>query len=135
MSKKNTVEKFAIGAAIAGAIGFVVGLLTAPKSGKQTRQALKKKADKGVDELEQQMKELQAEFDKVVKAVKKEAGDKADNSRTKVGQAITASKIAKDKLAQIAEAVKSGESKDSELDNAIKDAKQALESLKDYLKK
>ncbi len=37
--------KFAIGALIGAAIGAAAGILTAPKSGKETREDLKKKAD------------------------------------------------------------------------------------------
>ena len=37
--------KFAIGALIGAAAGVVAGLLTAPKSGKETRADIKRKAD------------------------------------------------------------------------------------------
>ena len=136
MSKKSSAaEKFAIGAAIAGLVGFVVGLLTAPKPGKQTRKDLKKTAEKGADEVEKQLKELHAELGKVLKNIEKEAGEKAASSRTKVGKAVVAAAVTKDKLREVLTALHEGEANDSELNNAIQDAKQALESLKDYLKK
>lgn len=38
-------SKFALGALIGGLAGLVAGLLAAPKSGKETRQDLRRKAD------------------------------------------------------------------------------------------
>ena len=40
-----TIGKFALGALIGAAAGLVAGILTAPKSGKETRADLKAKAD------------------------------------------------------------------------------------------
>ncbi|MCL2280399.1 YtxH domain-containing protein [Candidatus Saccharibacteria bacterium] len=42
---KSSGGKFFLGALIGGAVGAVAGLLTAPKSGKETRADIKKKAD------------------------------------------------------------------------------------------
>ena len=50
--KKGMMDKLVMGAIIGGAIGSVVGLSVAPKSGKETREYLKEKSveakDKGV---------------------------------------------------------------------------------------
>ena len=60
--------KFAIGALIGIAAGFVTGILTAPKSGKETRDEIKLKA-------------LEVKDDAVVKAkdAKHKAGDVAED--------------------------------------------------------
>ena len=42
--RAKTALKFAVGMGIAAAIGLARGILFAPKSGKETREALKKKA-------------------------------------------------------------------------------------------
>ncbi len=44
--KKDNGKKIAIGTAIGLAAGYVTGILTAPKSGKETRQDIKKIAPK-----------------------------------------------------------------------------------------
>jgi len=38
---KDTGKKVALGALIAASVGYVAGVLTAPKSGKETRQDIK----------------------------------------------------------------------------------------------
>jgi gas vesicle protein len=45
MSKKNSTVAFIGGAILGGAVGAIIGLLTAPRSGRETRQLLKKSAD------------------------------------------------------------------------------------------
>jgi gas vesicle protein len=45
MSKKNTTVAFIGGAIFGGAMGTVLGLLIAPRKGKETRELLKKSAD------------------------------------------------------------------------------------------
>ena len=41
----KTFKKFALGALFAAAIGYIAGILTAPKSGKETREDLKNAAE------------------------------------------------------------------------------------------
>ncbi|MEO7364397.1 MAG: YtxH domain-containing protein [Candidatus Saccharimonadales bacterium] len=54
MRKKDTTskttKKLAIGAAIAGAAGYLAGVLTAPKSGKATRDDIKDATQRGISE-------------------------------------------------------------------------------------
>ena len=52
------VKKFAIGTVIAAAAGYVAGLLTAPKSGKETREDIKNTAVKTYKVAEKELKEL-----------------------------------------------------------------------------
>jgi len=55
-NKKGIMDKLVMGAIIGGAIGSVVGLSVAPKTGKETRDFIKEKSveakDKGVKILE-----------------------------------------------------------------------------------
>jgi gas vesicle protein len=55
-------NKFALGAVVGtafGAIGgFVAGILTAPKSGKETREDVKRETQKVVDAAEKQVKKV-----------------------------------------------------------------------------
>lgn len=73
MSKKG---KFALGALFGAAAGVVTGFLTAPKSGKETRADLKKKADDAKDTTTK----------------------KADEVKAKTGEAVTKAKTEADKL-------------------------------------
>jgi gas vesicle protein len=70
MSKKT--KRFAIGALIVGAVGYVAGILTAPKSGKETRADIS------------QMR------DKTNEAIEGEIIDKANNARQKAREILSA---------------------------------------------
>lgn len=65
--------KFALGALIGGAIGAVAALLTAPKSGKETREDIKKKVDSIKTDTEKKVKEVSKQAETVAKDVKTHA--------------------------------------------------------------
>ena len=71
MSKKGT-GKFVLGAAI----GAGLGLLFAPKKGKELREDLKEKTGGLINQAKEiDPEEVKKEFDKKVKAIKKELAD------------------------------------------------------------
>ena len=51
MSKDSTGKKVAVGAVVAAAAGFVAGILTAPKSGKETREEVVDKVESTKDDM------------------------------------------------------------------------------------
>jgi len=65
--------KFALGALIGGAIGAVAALLTAPKSGKETREDLKKKVSDIKSDTEKKAKDAKKQVETVAKDVKDKA--------------------------------------------------------------
>ena len=79
MSKDKSVEKkkkgygkFILGAAV----GAGLGILFAPKSGKETRADLKRKLDELVDQIKNiDVEEVKAEFDRKVEEIKEELAD------------------------------------------------------------
>lgn len=131
----KTAKKFAIGAAIAGTAGYLVGVLSAPKAGKQTRADIKNAANNGVGELEKQLKELHTELGKMVDDAKGKGGKASDDAQKKAAEAVDSAKVVKDKLRQVLSALHEGEATDKDLDKAVDEAKQALQHLRDYLKK
>lgn len=70
--KAKTVQNIAIGIGVGVALGVIVGILYAPKSGKETREFLKNKAADTLDSIKDSLKE-NAEM------VKDTALDIADN--------------------------------------------------------
>lgn len=84
--------KFALGALFGAAAGFVAGILTAPKSGKETRADLKVKAD-----------EAKKKADKMVADAKVKGEHMYGNVRSK---ADTAVKDAKETMSDYADRVK-----------------------------
>ncbi len=68
-------NKLAVGALIGAAVGAVAALLTAPKSGKETREALKRRAGKLKTEAEKKAEELKSKAENVKKEVEGQAVD------------------------------------------------------------
>jgi gas vesicle protein len=64
MSRKS---KFTLGAIVGAAVGVVAGLLTAPKSGKETRADLRKKADDVKAAASDKVSQAKTEADKLKK--------------------------------------------------------------------
>lgn len=131
----SNAKKFAVGAALAAAAGYVVGTLTAPKSGKDMRQEVKDTAAKGVAEAEAQLQNVQDEL----KELLDDATDRGDkmNKKAKGELEDLSSKAgdAKDKMTDIIHALRKGKADSKELQKAINDAKTAVKHLRKYLSK
>lgn len=134
-NRKQTIKKVAIGSGIAAAAGYVAGVLTAPKSGKDTRNDLKNTASKGVGKAEAQLKDLHLDIDKATKDAKKASSNASAKAKKEINELVDKSKAAKDKATAVVAAVRRGEAKDEDLAKAVKQAQHALANLRTYLKK
>lgn len=130
--KTNGVKKVAIGAAVGAAAGFVAGVLMAPKSGKETRDDLKKGAKAAVKNANKQLKNAHEELSKFVDKAETQAARMGSAAKREALDALEKGRKTRDQAATIIAAVKSGNSSDEDLDMAVKNAKNALESLKQY---
>lgn len=137
ISRRNphTGRKIAIGSVIAGLAGFLAGILTAPKSGRETRQDIKDSAGKGIDEAEKDVKKLQGEIDKVIKQAKANQTKLSKTAQKELNDLVEKAKDGKDKAGEVLGAVRAGEAEDRDLDRAVKAANRSLGHLKKYLKK
>lgn len=135
MTKDNTAKKFAMGAAVAAVAGYVAGLLTAPKSGKDARQDIKDNAAKGVAEAEKQLQNVQDEL----KSLLDDAANRGDKLSKKAKQELEEISAkagdAKGKTAEVLSALRKGTAEDKELQRALDDAKAAIKHLRSYLSK
>ncbi|MEO6761030.1 MAG: YtxH domain-containing protein [Candidatus Saccharimonadales bacterium] len=133
--KKDTAKKFAIGTIFAAVAGYVAGLLTAPQSGKETRQDIKDKASEGYAAAEKELKKLHTELNDLIN----EASDALSKLKGKSGEslqhAIETSQAAKQKARELLSSLHDGEAEDKDLQKAITDASQAIERLKEFLTK
>ncbi len=131
---KNT-GKWAAGALALGAIGYVAGILTAPKSGKETRADLKNAATKAKTEAEKKLKAILSDLNTRIDEAKvqgaKLKGKAKDDFDKVLGQATTA----KEKVREILSSLHDGDADDPELQKALNDAKKALKHLETYIKK
>ncbi len=122
-------KKWAIGAVLAGIGGYVAGILTAPKSGKETRQDIKDEAVKLKTEAEKKLKEIHTELDVLLGEAKGKAGD----IKSAAGGAVAAAEAAKAKVKEVLSGIHAGEADNKDLNEAIKDATKALDNLKKYV--
>ncbi|MEK7626035.1 MAG: YtxH domain-containing protein [Patescibacteria group bacterium] len=117
-----------------GVGGYIAGILTAPKSGKETRADIKTNAGKAKVATEQELKNLQQELSKLID----KAESKADVLKVKSGaekeKLIANSKKAKAKADEVIKSIKSKEVKDPDLKKAVADLKKAKDNLAKFIK-
>lgn len=133
--RQNTLKKIAIGSGIAAVAGFIAGVLSAPKSGKETRKDLKTMADKSISEAEKDLKTAHTELTKIINDTKKRGGKTTKKAEKELGAIVDKAKVTKEKAREVLSAVHEGDATNKDLKKAIQDANRAISHLKDYLKK
>ncbi len=130
----KTGRKVAIGALAAGVGGYLAGILTAPKSGKETREEL---ADKAVEVKEDAAHQLQVAGDElavVVKEAQAKTVTLGSQAREEFNEALIRAKDSQNKVKTALKALKAGQAEDPELNKAIKQAKLAKKNLSKFFK-
>lgn len=133
MGKNNNSSKFAIGAAVAAAAGFVAGILTAPKSGKETRDDIQQIAGKARNEAEHRLKSLHSELSGLIDQGKSGATDAKADVKKQLATILSGAQNAKDKAREMLSAVHEGDAEDKDLNKAIDDVNAAIGHLKKFL--
>lgn len=131
---QHTGRKIAVGALVAGAVGYLAGILTAPKSGKETREDIAEKASELKDEGVEQLQDLRDELDGLINDAKDKTVALSAKAREEFNEAVVAAKDAKNKAGTVIKAVKAGEAQDPDLNKAIKQANLAKKNLGKYFK-
>lgn len=135
MGKPNA-KKWAIGALLAVLIGYVAGILTAPKSGKETRQDLKDAASRAMQEGEKELKMLHTQMTQLLDQAREKATTLKGTTQKQLQAAMEKTLIAKEKAREMLSALHEGNDADDEdLRAAIDEANRAVEHLKVYMKK
>ncbi len=130
----DTGRKVALGAIVAGVAGFVTGILTAPKSGKETRQDLKNTANNFKRDAEKKLKELSVEIGELLEKGQKLAKEQKGKAKAGLDTAMEQAKVSQQKVKEVISALKSGETDEPELKKAIAEAKKARDNLVKYFK-
>ena len=126
-------KKFGLGVVIGAVAGVVAGLLTAPKSGKETREDIKNKANEARGSAERKLKEAHKELEKLSKEAKTKAKELKGKAQEEMnGYAQKADEL-KDRAKAAITSIKSGDDDHDEatIDQVIKD----LAALKDKVVK
>ncbi len=128
-------KRVAIGTMLAGLAGYLAGILTAPKSGRDTRATIKDAANTGVRQAERQLKQLHTELNDLLN----KAQDRGDRTRGRADQewegTVDSAKSAKRKVREVLSAIHEGDADDKDLQKAVKEATKAIDHLRSYLKK
>lgn len=132
MKKGSKFALFAVGAAAAG---YVAGLLTAPKSGRETRQDIHDKALETKEQLGVKLESVSKDLSSAIAAGKSRLKSLESTAKLEVEKAISTAVLAKDKAKDVMTAIKTGEADDKDLKNAVKDVNKAIDNLKKYLDK
>jgi len=133
MGKLKTAKRFAVGATVAAAAGYVAGILTAPKSGKETREDLRDNFDNGRARLEQQLKELHTELGGLIDKASKRGEALGWRARRELKDRAAVATATKQKLREVLSAVHDGEADDKDLSKAIKEARKAIDHLRKFI--
>lgn len=131
----KALKRLAVAVGLAAAVGYVAGLLTAPKSGKETREDIKNAAKTGMSQAEQQLKNVSSELADLVEEAKRRGADMNDRARQQMDDLVAQARVARDKAREVVSAVRAGDAKDDDLRLAVNQANSALGHLREYLKK
>lgn len=133
--RSRELKRFALGAGLAAAVGYAAGVLTAPKSGKDTRADIHQKAVASKVEAEKQLKKLHTQLSSTIQEAKGRADELKGTAKDQLDDATEKGVKAKEKVRELLSALHEGDADDKDLQKAIGDTKSAIEHIKTYLKK
>jgi gas vesicle protein len=103
---------FLKGLIFGGLVGVAIGLLYAPKSGKETREDLTIKADEFISKAKEEMEKHREEYDAAMERIKKTGSsikNKASEAQGKIGKlAHSGKETAAEKRKRLEKALKAG---------------------------
>lgn len=127
--------KWAVGTLLAGVAGFVTGILTAPKSGKETRKDIKNTALKAKAEAEKELKSMHSQLNTALDKAKTESEKVSAKAKVEYEKAVVKAKSAKEKIRDLLSSLHDGDADDPDLKKALQEAKDALKSIEKFIKK
>jgi gas vesicle protein len=92
--RQNTGKKMAASALIAGVAGYIGGILTAPKSGKDTRKQLAEEAEGLKDSTEEQLQRANEELKVLIKDAKTKTVSLSSQAKEEFNEALLRAKDA-----------------------------------------
>lgn len=131
----KTTKNVIIGTAVGLAAGYVVGVLTAPKSGKETRKDIKDVSTKAWRATEIKLKQLYGQMSDLIDQATQKAKQLSGRSKEKLNELVEDTKEAQHKVKEVLSAIHDGDADDPELDAAVKQANEAIKNLGSYMKK
>lgn len=125
----------ATGAILAAGAGYLAGILTAPKSGKETRKDIAGSAARAKIDAERKLKKLYSELQDLIQEGEKRSKNLKDKAKKELDEALVEANRAKDKAKELLSALHHGDADDPNLQAVIDEVKLAQKNLVTYLKK
>lgn len=133
MRRRST--NLAMGAVFLAGLGYAAGILTAPKSGKETRKDIQRAALKAKSEGEMRLKDLNTELGELIEQGKHKAKDVKETAKIEFVDMLGHAQHARQKARELLSALHEGDAEDKDLKRAIDEVNKAIDHLKTYLKK
>lgn len=116
-------KKFGLGILIGAAAGVVTGLLTAPKSGKETREDIKNKAGDLKGSAERKLKDAHKELGKLSDEVKAKGKGLQGKAKEEIDELSAKADELKERVKRAITSIKSGDddNDDATIDQLLKD--------------
>ena len=126
-------KKFGLGVIIGAIAGVVAGFLTAPKSGKETREDIKKKASEVKGTAERKLKDAHKELGNISDDAKAKAKDLQGKAKDELNELTKKADELRDKVKTAITSIKSGDddNDDATIDQLLSD----LTALKNKISK
>jgi len=132
MTKKRNL---AIWGFVLAGVSFLAGILTAPKSGRETRKDLRRTALKAKTEAERKLKQAHSDLSVLIEKANNEVSRSKDKVSAELKSAVSQAEKVRQKSREILSAIHEGEAEDKDLHKAVGDVKKAIGHLKTYLGK
>ena len=130
----KTAKRVAVGTLVAAAAGYIAGILTAPKSGRETREDIKNKAAETKTQAEKQLKKLHTELGHVLDEAREQAESAKGKAKTEIDAAMDKTKVVNEIARELFSALHEGDSDDRDLRKAIDEANKTISHLRTFLK-
>lgn len=128
-------RNIALGALLAALAGYMAGILTAPKSGKETRKDIQQQALRAKAEAEKKLKSVYSELDNLITTGKSRLETVKSTTKKGLDEALAKASKARDRARDMLSAVHEGDATDKDLQKAIKEVNSAIDHLKKFVSK
>ncbi len=135
MGYKRSLKKTAATAFLVGLAGYIAGLLTAPKAGKETREDIRRSLPVDKRDAIEKAEFLYSELNELLSNAVEDHEVLTTKALHKLNLALDKAKSGRDKLETVIEAVKHGEGSDRDLNQSIKEAEKAVVHFKKFMLK
>lgn len=122
-----------IAAVVGLAAGYALGILTAPKSGKETREDIKEMSTKAYKAAEARLKDTYEDLGEAIDRASKQAKKLGDKGREQLDELVAVAKNAQARVMKLAASARNEEGSQEVFEDAVKEARDAKNELQEFM--